>query len=162
MCCVICTNCFWILENFFWKEAIHDGLCFYAYECLEGRCERRIPSSSLWTLGMVFRRKLERNTFQCFSQSKVTKVVGLGVRAKINLVKRFYITIKIPFCDWNSSHKTRSAKIQLMSATISGRIYDDFIRLLFLHAHREASALDNAKKVVRILTFYDTLQEGLA
>jgi hypothetical protein len=25
----------------------------------------------------------------------------------------------------------------------SGRIYDDFLRLLFLHAHREASALDN-------------------
>ena len=25
----------------------------------------------------------------------------------------------------------------------SGRIYDDFLRLIFLHAHREASALDN-------------------
>ncbi len=25
----------------------------------------------------------------------------------------------------------------------SGRIYDDFLRLLFLHAHREASALSN-------------------
>ena len=25
----------------------------------------------------------------------------------------------------------------------SGRIYDDFLRLLFLHGHREASALDN-------------------
>ena len=25
----------------------------------------------------------------------------------------------------------------------SGRLYDDFIRLLFLHAHREASALAN-------------------
>ncbi len=25
----------------------------------------------------------------------------------------------------------------------SGRIYDDFLRLLFLHAHREASALAN-------------------
>ena len=25
----------------------------------------------------------------------------------------------------------------------SGRIYDDFLRLLFLHAHREASALTN-------------------
>ncbi len=25
----------------------------------------------------------------------------------------------------------------------SGRIYDDFLRLLFLHAHREASALVN-------------------
>ena len=25
--------------------------------------------------------------------------------------------------------------------TTSGRLYDDFLRLLFLHAHREASAL---------------------
>ena len=25
----------------------------------------------------------------------------------------------------------------------SGRLYEDFIRLLFLHAHREASALTN-------------------
>ncbi len=25
----------------------------------------------------------------------------------------------------------------------SGRIHDDFLRLLFLHAHREASALPN-------------------
>ena len=25
----------------------------------------------------------------------------------------------------------------------AGRIYDDFLRLLFLHAHREASALPN-------------------
>jgi hypothetical protein len=55
--------------------------------------------------GKGFCAKLERNTFQCFSESKVAKVVVLGVRAKNNLAKRFYITIKIPFCDWNSSHK---------------------------------------------------------
>ena len=32
-----------------------------------------------------------------------------------------------------------------MTVTVdtSGRIYDDFSRLLLLHAHREASALDN-------------------
>jgi hypothetical protein len=31
--------------------------------------------------------------------------------------KRHTIMIKIPFCDWNSSHKTRSGNIQLISAT---------------------------------------------
>ncbi len=30
-----------------------------------------------------------------------------------------------------------------VAADTSGRIYDDFLRLLFLHAHRESSALDN-------------------
>ena len=30
-----------------------------------------------------------------------------------------------------------------VSVDTSGRIYDDFLRLLFLHAHREASALPN-------------------
>ncbi len=35
--------------------------------------------------------------------------------------------------------------IAFMSETVdtSGRVYDDFSRLLFLHAHREASALSN-------------------
>jgi hypothetical protein len=47
--------------------------------------------------GKGFWAKLERNTFQCFSESKVAKVVGLRVRAKFNLAKRFYITIKLPF-----------------------------------------------------------------
>jgi hypothetical protein len=47
--------------------------------------------------GKGFWAKLERNTFQCFSESKVSKVVGLGVRSKFNLPKRFFITIKIPF-----------------------------------------------------------------
>ena len=54
-----------------------------------------------------FWAKLERNTFQCFSESKVAKVVGLGVRAKNNLAKRFYITIKIPFCDWTFQSQKR-------------------------------------------------------
>ena len=31
----------------------------------------------------------------------------------------------------------------LVAVDTSGRIYDDFLRLLFLHAHREASALAN-------------------
>jgi hypothetical protein len=31
----------------------------------------------------------------------------------------------------------------LVVVDTSGRIYDDFLRLLFLHAHREASALAN-------------------
>jgi len=37
----------------------------------------------------------------------------------------------------------RPDPIAFMSVVVdtSGRIYDDFIRLLFLHAHREASAL---------------------
>jgi hypothetical protein len=30
-----------------------------------------------------------------------------------------------------------------VAVDISGRMYDDFSRLLFLHAHREASALAN-------------------
>jgi hypothetical protein len=30
-----------------------------------------------------------------------------------------------------------------VSVDTSGRMYDDFIRLLFLHAHREASPLTN-------------------
>ena len=30
-----------------------------------------------------------------------------------------------------------------LSGNTSGRLYDDFIHLLFLHAHREASALAN-------------------
>ena len=30
-----------------------------------------------------------------------------------------------------------------LAVDTSGRLYDDFIRLLFLHAHREASALAN-------------------
>ena len=30
-----------------------------------------------------------------------------------------------------------------VAVNTSGRIYDDFLRLLFLHAHREASALAN-------------------
>ena len=30
-----------------------------------------------------------------------------------------------------------------LAVDTSGRIYDDFLRLLFLHAHREASALAN-------------------
>jgi hypothetical protein len=39
----------------------------------------------------------------------------------------------------------RPDPIAFMSATVdtSGRVYDDFSRLLFLHAHREASALSN-------------------
>ncbi len=47
--------------------------------------------------GKGFWAKLERNTFQCFSESKVAKVVVLGVCAKFNLAKRFFITIKLPF-----------------------------------------------------------------
>ncbi len=30
-----------------------------------------------------------------------------------------------------------------LAVDTTGRMYDEFIRLLFLHAHREASALDN-------------------
>jgi hypothetical protein len=30
-----------------------------------------------------------------------------------------------------------------LAVDTSGHIYDDFLRLLFLHAHREASALAN-------------------
>ena len=30
-----------------------------------------------------------------------------------------------------------------LTVDTTGRMYDEFIRLLFLHAHREASALDN-------------------
>ena len=39
----------------------------------------------------------------------------------------------------------RPDPIAFMSVAVdtSGRIYDDFLRLLFLHAHREASALAN-------------------
>jgi hypothetical protein len=39
----------------------------------------------------------------------------------------------------------RPDPIAFMPVTVdtSGRIYDDFSRLLFLHAHREASALGN-------------------
>jgi hypothetical protein len=39
----------------------------------------------------------------------------------------------------------RPDPIAFMSVTVdtSVRIYDDFLRLLFLHAHREASALSN-------------------
>ena len=37
----------------------------------------------------------------------------------------------------------------------SGRIYDDFLRLLFLHAHREATALadDIPEESARLVTF---------
>ena len=39
----------------------------------------------------------------------------------------------------------RSESIAFMPVAVdtSGRIYDDFLRLLFLHVHREASALTN-------------------
>jgi hypothetical protein len=39
----------------------------------------------------------------------------------------------------------RSEPIAFMPVAVdtSGRIYDDFLRLLFLHAHREGSALTN-------------------
>jgi hypothetical protein len=35
----------------------------------------------------------------------------------------------------------------------SDRIYDDFLRLLFLHAHREASTLTNDIPGIRSLSF---------
>jgi hypothetical protein len=88
---------------------------------LAGAMRTPLPYFFLVTFGRVFRKgfwaKLERNTFQCFSESKVAKVVGLRVRAKNNLAKRFYITIKIPFVTGIPVTKTRSAKIQLISAT---------------------------------------------
>ncbi len=42
-------------------------------------------------------------------------------------------------------YTNRPDPIAFMSVAVdtSGRIYDDFSRLLFLHAHREASALAN-------------------
>ena len=40
-----------------------------------------------------------RGILYCVLQSKVTKIVGLGVRPKIISVKGSCITIKIPFCD---------------------------------------------------------------
>ena len=52
-------------------------------------------------------------------------------RAKIRHYRQLYIN--------------RPEPIAFMPVTVdtSGRIYDDFSRLLFLHAHREASALAN-------------------
>ena len=52
-------------------------------------------------------------------------------RAKIRHYRQLYIN--------------RPEPIAFMSVAVdtSGRIYDDFSRLLFLHAHREASALSN-------------------
>ena len=42
-------------------------------------------------------------------------------------------------------HQQRARQIAFMPVAVdtSDRVYDDFNRLLFLHAHREASALAN-------------------
>jgi hypothetical protein len=66
---------------------------------------------------MVSGLKPEMNTFECYPQSKVSNVVGLGVGAKNNLAKRFCITMKILLVTGNSSHKTRAGEIQMLSAT---------------------------------------------
>ena len=51
------------------------------------------------------------------------------VRFKIRHYRNFYL-----------NHPDPIAFIPLAADT-TGRLYDDFVRLLFLHAHREASAL---------------------
>ena len=58
-------------------------------------------------------------------------VLRVVVRTKIRHYRQLYINLPEP--------------IAFMSIDVdtSGRIYDDFSRLLFLHAHREASALAN-------------------
>ena len=53
------------------------------------------------------------------------------VRIKIRNYRNLYL-----------NHPDPIAFIPLAVDT-TGRMYDEFIRLLFLHAHREASALDN-------------------
>jgi hypothetical protein len=47
--------------------------------------------------------------------------------------------------DYRQLYLNRPDPIGFMPVTVdtSGRVYDDFSRLLFLHAHREASALNN-------------------
>ena len=46
------------------------------------------------------------------------------VRKKIRHNRQYYVIVVIP-----------------VAVNISGRVYDDFFRLIFLHAHREASVL---------------------
>ncbi len=55
------------------------------------------------------------------------------------LGKRLFIITNYTLIAQNPSS---SCRLQLTRQE-SGRIYDDFLRLLFLHAHREASALVN-------------------
>ena len=84
----------------FRRRLLHERFYLLAYECREWRCESLLRPCGGHRGGFSqkgFWAKLERNTFQCFSESKVAKVVGLGVRAQINLEKGFYITIKNTF-----------------------------------------------------------------
>jgi hypothetical protein len=55
----------------------------------------------------------------------------VAIRAKIRQYRQLYVN--------------RPEPIALMPVAVdtSGRVYDDFSRLLFLHAHREASTLVN-------------------
>ena len=52
---------------------------------------------------------------------------------------------RVKIIHYRQLYLNRPEPIAFMSVTVdnSGRIYDDFSRLLFLHAHREASALTN-------------------
>jgi hypothetical protein len=50
--------------------------------------------------------------------------------------KTFADTIRQLYTD-----KTNPRVFLTVVVNTSGRVYDDFVRLLFLHAHREASAL---------------------
>jgi hypothetical protein len=53
------------------------------------------------------------------------------VRAKIRHYRQWYLNRPDPIA------------FMPVAVDTSGRVYDDFSRLLFLHAHREASTLDN-------------------
>ena len=73
----------------------------------------RFPSSHINALD---RRKLE--ILYCVLQSKVAKMVELGVGPKIISPKGGCITIKIPFCDCKfQSQKRGAAVLKLVSAT---------------------------------------------
>ncbi len=57
------------------------------------------------------------------------------------LGKRFYIIVNCIL----SIYLNRPDPIAFLTAAVdtTGRVYDDFSRLVFLHAHREVSALSN-------------------
>jgi hypothetical protein len=71
------------------------------------------------------------NTSRSDGAPEPDRVIKTVVRKKILHYRQLYV-----------DHPDPIAFIPVVVDT-SGRIYDDFLRLLFLHAHREASALAN-------------------
>jgi hypothetical protein len=55
--------------------------------------------------GRVFGRNSKGTLFNVFQNRRSPKWLVWGSVSKITWEKGVYITIKIPFCDWNSSHK---------------------------------------------------------